>query len=162
MNGLRFGGFWLRAWALALDLVVLLPLVWLARVLAGIAYEEALSRTVLDAAGETFARYRALHGLARDLLAAGLPWLYFTLLEGWGGATLGKRIAGLRVRCADGRPIGLFRGAWRTFLKPLSLGCCCGGFLLAAWTARKRALHDWLAGTVVARKASIPPDAPQR
>lgn len=159
MNGLRYGGFWLRSWALALDGLVLLPVVWLARFAAGVAYEELLSRTVLDAAGETFARYTALHGLARDLLAAGLPWLYFTVLEGWGGATLGKRLAGLRVRDGEGRPIGLLRAAWRNLMKPFSLGCCCGGFLLAAWTARKRALHDWLAGTLVVRRASIPPDA---
>lgn len=160
MNGPRYGGFWLRAWAFLLDALLLLPLVWLARLAAGLAYEELLSRAVLDAAGETFARYRTLHGLARDLLGLGLPWLYFTVLEGFGGASLGKRIAGLRVLGGAGRPIGLLRAAWRNLMKPLSLGCCCGGFLLAAWTARKRALHDWLSGTVVVQKASIPPEGP--
>ena len=159
MNGLRYGGVWLRAWALLLDLLVLLPCVWLARAAAGLVHEELLSRTVLDAAGETFARYRTFHGLARDLLGFGLPFLYFTVLEGFGGASLGKRIAGLRVRDAEGRPIGLLRSAWRNLMKPLSLGCCCGGFLIAAWTARKRTLHDWLSGTVVVRRASILPEA---
>lgn len=159
MSGLRYGGFWLRAWALALDLLVLLPCVWLARLAAGAVHEEILSRTVLDAAGEAFARHRTFHGLARDLIGFGLPFLYFTVLEGLGGASLGKRIAGLRVRDAGGAPIGLFRAAWRNALKPLSFACCCGGLLLAAWTARKRALHDWLSGTVVARRASIPPEA---
>ncbi|MFN8012495.1 MAG: RDD family protein [Holophagaceae bacterium] len=156
MSGLRYGGFWLRAWAFLLDALVLLPLVWLARFAAGVAYEELLSRTVLDAAGEAFSRYQALHGLARDLLGLGLPWLYFAVLEGFGGASLGKRIAGLRVRDAEGRPIGPLRSAWRNLVKPLSLGCCCGGLLLAAWTARKRALHDWLSGTVVVREGSVP------
>lgn len=159
MNGLRYGGFWLRAWAFVLDALLLLPLVWLARFAAGVAHEELLSRTVLDAAGETFARYRMLHGLARDLIGLGLPFFYFSVFEGFGGASLGKRLAGLRVRRADGGPIGLLRAAWRNLMKPLSFGCCCGGLLLAAWTARKRALHDWLSGTVVVRRASLPPEA---
>jgi uncharacterized RDD family membrane protein YckC len=147
----RYGGFWLRAWALLLDLLLLAMLVGLLRWAAGYAFEEALSRTVLDARGATFARYSALHALARDLLGLGLPFLYFALLEGCGGATLGKRVAVLRVRGPEGRPIGLLRAGWRNLMKPLSFACCFGGLLLAAWSARKRAFHDWLAGTVVVR-----------
>lgn len=157
MNGApRFAGFWLRAWALLVDLLLLGLGVWLSRLLAGQAFEEILSRTVLDAQGETFARYGALHALARDLLGLGVPFVYFTLLEGLGGATLGKRLLGLRVRGPEGQPIGLVRAALRNLAKPLSFACCCGGVLLAAFNARKRALHDWIAGTVVARKEPAP------
>lgn len=153
MNGApRFAGFWLRALALLPDLLLLGLGVWLARVLAGQAFEEVLSRTVLDAKGETYARYGALHALVRDLLGLGLPFVYFTLLEGLGGATLGKRLLGLRVRGPEGLPIGVFRAALRNLAKPLSFACCCGGVLLAAFSARKRALHDWIAGTVVVKK----------
>ena len=101
MNGLRYGGVWLRAWALLLDLLVLLPCVWLARAAAGLVHEELLSRTVLDATGETFARYRTLHGLARDLLGLGLPFLYFTVLEASGAPAWGS--ASRACGCATGR-----------------------------------------------------------
>jgi len=151
----RFAGFWLRALALLVDLLVLGFGVWLARLLAGQAFEEVLSRTVLDAKGETFARYSALHALARDFLGLGVPFVYFTLLEGVGGATLGKRILGLRVRGPEGLPIGLIRAALRNLAKPLSFACCFGGLLLAAFSARKRALHDWIAGSVVVRKEPV-------
>ena len=152
-GGPAYGGFWRRAGALLVDLLVLGLVVGLLRLAAGIAYEEALSRTVLDARGETFVRYRALHAMTRDLLGLGLPFLYFALLEGFGGATLGKRVAGLRVRGPEGRPIGILRAGWRNLAKPLSFACGFGGVLLAAWSVRKRAFHDWLAGTVVVRSA---------
>jgi uncharacterized RDD family membrane protein YckC len=150
----RYGGFWLRALAMVVDLLLLALVLWLLRMVVGVVYEEVLSRTVLDAEGETFAQYRAVHTLVRDLLGIGLPFVYFTLMEGLGGATVGKRMAGIRVRGPGGRSIGLLRAALRNVVKPLSFACCCGGILLAAWTARKRALHDWIAGTVVVKAQS--------
>lgn len=149
----RFAGFWLRTWAFLLDALLLGLLVWLLRLLADWIHEEALARTVLDAKGETFAYYRALHQLARDGLGLLLPLLYFVALEGTGrGATLGKRLAGLQVVRADGRPAGLLRALARNLVKPLSFGGCCGGVLVAAWTAQKRALHDWIGATWVVRR----------
>lgn len=160
----RHGGFWLRAWAFLVDGALLVPLVWLLRWAAEWAFEQALAGTVLDARGETFAYYAALHALGRDLLGLGVPLAYFTALEA-AGATLGKRMAGLRLVEAEGRRPGLLRALLRNLVKPLSFGLCCGGLLLAAWSARKRALHDWIAGTRVlrrepARSAGTPPPLP--
>lgn len=165
MNGEpRYGGFWLRGWALLVDAALLALLVWLLRLAAGWGYEQALSGTVLDARGETFAYYAALHTLGRDLIGLAVPLAYFTALEA-AGATLGKRLAGLRVTGADGRGPGLFRALLRNLAKPLSFALCCGGLLLAAWSARRRALHDWIAGTWVVRldrprRRPIPPPLP--
>lgn len=147
----RYGGFWLRGWAFLVDAVLLALLVWLLRLAAGWGYERALSGTVLDARGDTFAYYTALHALGRDLIGLLVPLTYFTVLEG-SGATLGKRLAGLRVALADGRGPGLLRALLRNLVKPLSFVLCCGGLLVAAWSARKRGLHDWIAGTWVLRK----------
>ena len=148
----RYGGFWLRAWAFLVDALLLALLVWLLRLAAGWIYENALANTVLDAKGETFAYYSAMHQLGRDGVGILLPLLYFTLLEGIGScATLGKRMAGLRVVRADGQGAGLLRSLLRNLVKPLSFALCCFGVLIAAWSARKRALHDWIGGTWVVR-----------
>lgn len=162
----RYAGFWLRTWAFLVDALLLALVVWLLRLAAGWIYEEALSRTVLDAKGETFAYYTALHAFGRDVLGLLVPLLYFTLMEGIGScATLGKRLTGLRVIRGDGHGAGLPRALLRNLVKPLSFAACCFGVLLAAWTARKRALHDWVGGTWVVRKEiqrkeSAPPPLP--
>jgi len=155
----RPAGFWLRTWAFLVDASLLAVGVALLHLLARLAFEEALTRTVLDAEGRTFARYGAWHGLARDLLGLGLPLLYFSLLEGLAGATPGKRLLGLRVCGPEGRPACLLRSLVRNLAKVASCACCCAGLLPAALSARKRALHDWLAGTDVLRRSSLPPDA---
>lgn len=154
----RYGGFWLRTWAFLVDAILLALAVWLLRLAADWAYENALANTVLDAKGETFAYYSAIHTLGRDLVGLLVPFLYFSLMEGIGScATLGKRVAGLRVVRADGLGAGLLRSFLRNLVKPFSFVLCCFGVLLAAWSARKRALHDWIAGTWVVRK-----DLPRR
>lgn len=163
----RFAGFWLRSWAFLVDAGLLALLVWVVRLAAGWVYEEALSRTVLDAKGETYAYFRALHELGRDAVGLLVPLLYFTLMEGVGtGATLGKRLSGIQVVRSDGRPAGLLRALARNLAKPLSFGLCCIGVLIAAWTARKRALHDWIGATWVVRKdrprrVPVPPPLPR-
>lgn len=144
-------GFWRRAFAFAADALLLALLVFALRWLAALAFEEALTRAVLDAQGRTFARYGGWHGLARDVLGLGVPLFYFVLLEGASGATLGKRLMGVRVVGPEGRRAGLFRALVRNVAKLASFGCCCAGLLLVAWTTRKRAFHDWLAGTDVQR-----------
>lgn len=144
-------GLWRRAFAFAADALLLALLVFLLRSIASLAYEEALTRAVLDAEGRTFALYRAWHGFARDALGLGVPFVYFVLQEGAGGATFGKRLLGIRVLGPGGRRAGLFRALVRNVGKPASFGCCCAGVLLVAFTARKRAFHDWIAGTDVLR-----------
>jgi uncharacterized RDD family membrane protein YckC len=149
--GLRPAGFWRRAFAFAADALLLALLVFALRLVASLVYEEALTRAVLDAQGRTFALYRAWHGFARDALGLGVPFVYFVLLEGAGGATFGKRLTGIRVRGPEGRHAGFFRALVRNVGKAASFGCCCGGVLLVAFTTRKRAFHDFLAGTDVCR-----------
>ena len=48
------------------------------------------------------------------ILSAILFVLYFTLLTGEGGQTLGKKVLGIRVLAADGSDIGFGRALLRT------------------------------------------------
>jgi len=150
---LRPAGLLRRAFALALDaLVIALVLLALSLVVRW-GFHDWLSRQVLDPEGVSYARWsRAVRQLNLALLAL-VPFVYFTLLEALPPqTTLGKLFFGCRVRRPDGGRAGLLRVAWRTLLKPLSL-VPCGLGVLAAGIGPRRALHDWLSGCAVLRRA---------
>jgi uncharacterized RDD family membrane protein YckC len=65
-------------------------------------------------------------------------------------ATLGKQALRLRVTGVDGEPVSFGRGSGRFFGKILS-SILLIGYLMAAFTAKKQALHDKMAGCVVIR-----------
>ncbi|HEU4413728.1 MAG TPA: RDD family protein [Candidatus Angelobacter sp.] len=77
-------------------------------------------------------------------------WLYDALLttSSWQG-TVGKRILRLKVTDEAGYPIGFGRATGRFVGKILSRLLLCIGFIMVAFTDRKRGLHDMLAGTLV-------------
>jgi uncharacterized RDD family membrane protein YckC len=75
--------------------------------------------------------------------------VYHLLSHGLSGATLGKRLVGIRVVGPDGRRPGLGRAAIRAVLGAISLLLLGLGVLLALFTRSGRALHDLLARTWV-------------
>jgi uncharacterized RDD family membrane protein YckC len=79
--------------------------------------------------------------------------LYFILLEGWLGVTLGKWILGLRVIGLDGRRAGLWRGIVRNALRlvdGLPAFSLLGVILIQCSRERSR-FGDRIAGTRVIR-----------
>jgi uncharacterized RDD family membrane protein YckC len=87
-------------------------------------------------------------------LAAGvlIGWLYFALMESSRRqATLGKRAIGLSVTDLDGERLSFRRASARHFAKFISIATFFLGFVLAAFTARKQALHDLLVRSLVVR-----------
>lgn len=128
-----FAGFWRRFAAIALDYLILLP------VAVGIVL---------------FAPVRDLYV---ELLVVAVHWLYFAGLESsLAQATWGKSAFGIKVTDTEGERIGFLRATWRWVSKALSAAPVLLGFLLAAVTGKKRALHDFLAATVVVRKQALP------
>jgi uncharacterized RDD family membrane protein YckC len=88
------------------------------------------------------------------LIGAGvaLAWTfgYFVFFWSASGQTPGNRVLGIAVRDgASGEPIRARRAAIRLLLLPLSALPLCAGFLMILVDPRRRALHDWLIGTVV-------------
>jgi uncharacterized RDD family membrane protein YckC len=79
-----------------------------------------------------------------------LGWLYFAGMESSSRqATLGKSVLGIYVTDIDGNRISFLRATGRYFAKILS-GLILGiGYIMAAFTARKQALHDMIASTLV-------------
>ena len=86
------------------------------------------------------------------LATAGVAFVNFVLLANLSGRTLGKWIAGLRIERRDGEPLSVGRALLRHLVGyPLTILTLGLGFLFAAFDPQGRALHDWLAGTVVVR-----------
>ncbi|HEY2382550.1 MAG TPA: RDD family protein [Terriglobia bacterium] len=81
------------------------------------------------------------------------PWLYeaFMLSSEW-QATIGKRAMSIVVTGLDGKRISFARATGRHFAKYLSAFILFIGFIMAAFTARKQALHDMIAETLVVQK----------
>ncbi|MDQ1614041.1 MAG: hypothetical protein QOG00_3972 [Pyrinomonadaceae bacterium] len=86
------------------------------------------------------------------LLSLGVLLFNFLVLPVFTGTTVGKWATGLRIERLNGEPLGFGRATLRHtvgyLISLLTLGL---GFLLAAFDAEGRALHDRIAGTVVVR-----------
>ena len=77
-------------------------------------------------------------------------WLYEALMlsSSW-QTTLGKRALGMTFTDLEGRRLSFGRATGRHFAKWLSTLTLSIGFIMAAFTPKKQALHDLVAGTVV-------------
>ena len=124
-----YAGFWIRFAAWIIDSVI----IWI-----GTAVLSALSLFV-------------------DFYTASLPVLllgplYFVLLTGLRGQTLGKMLVGIRVVGRDGQVPGLGYAALREIVgKFVSFLVFLLGFLWIGWDGRKQGWHDKIAGTHVVR-----------
>ena len=82
-------------------------------------------------------------------ITIGLLWLYWTLLEGFNGQSLGKRVIGLKVVRTDGKRMSYDHAAVRNFGKILPL---LPFDLLFGWRIKNQAFmryFDKFAGTTV-------------
>jgi uncharacterized RDD family membrane protein YckC len=79
--------------------------------------------------------------------------LYFVLLEAFGGATLGKLVAGTRVRSTDGGRAGFRRALIRNLMRLID-GICLYlvGALAVLATRRSQRLGDLAGGTIVVQR----------
>lgn len=86
-----------------------------------------------------------------------VPWLYYALQEGSeGGATIGKRIVGIRVISVDSRPIGFGTATGRFFGNFLNVMTLFIGYTLMFFNARSQCLHDMITSTMVVKNTSVP------
>ena len=77
-------------------------------------------------------------------------WLYFAYMESSERqATIGKAAMNLKVTDMNGQRIDFGRASIRQFSKILSGCMLLIGYIMAAFTDKKQALHDIIAGTLV-------------
>lgn len=95
-------------------------------------------------------------------LIFGVALLYYALQESSvHQATVGKRALGIKVTDPEGRRISRGNAVGRWFAAALSYLTLYIGFLMAAFTERKQALHDMVAGTLVVDRWAYT-DQPER
>jgi uncharacterized RDD family membrane protein YckC len=140
---------WRRAAAWTVDGV---PFAWAAGAASWRLVREAGAAPPagIDGALDLFARERVI---ALSVAAAVVLALvtYTVLAHALAGATLGKRLFGLRVIGPDGGRPSPARSAARSVLAVASAGLLGLGFLLALFTRSGRALHDLIARTWVVK-----------
>jgi uncharacterized RDD family membrane protein YckC len=146
-----FGGFWIRFVAYFIDgFVLMVPIAIICAiffVVLGVSWDEDDENKGAIVAGAF-----ALVGIIIVI-----SWLYEALMtSSERGATLGKMMLGLRIVRADGARLSFGRATARHFLKTMitPLVPFAIGYLLAAFTDRKRALHDIMADTLVIKRTA--------
>ena len=136
-----YAGFWRRWAALCLDqLMIMVPLIGLTLLFGYMG--GAFRNLARDGMPKIDGLYYFLYFLISPL--------YFALQEsGPHQATLGKRALGIKVTDTDGKPLGFPHALGRWLAASLSYLTLYLGFLMAAFTSEKKALHDVVAKTLV-------------
>lgn len=81
--------------------------------------------------------------------------LYYGLMDGRKGQTIGRRVVGIRLVDADSRqPIGFGRVVGRQFGKILSSLPCYLGYFWMAWDDRGQTWHDKMVRSIVVDTSS--------
>lgn len=140
-----YAGFWRRFAAHWLDLIIVYILMFVVGIVLGFAG----------------AAIGAAAGIVSPFVILATVWLYFALMHSSARqATLGKMAFGIKVTDAQGERISFLRATGRYFSTWVSSFLLAIGYLMAAFTSRKQALHDMMAGTLVVR-SDAPPESVQ-
>ncbi len=147
---LRYAGFWRRLVAFAVDLAIIVPIIAVLSAL-GILLANLVPP---QPQGTSYVVGVVLIALlvATGAAAVGTLLLYFPILEGRFGQTVGKRLLGLRVLKEDGLPIGYKEAFLRRL--PFYFDFWPIDALFIPFTAKKQRAFDIIARTVVVRDAS--------
>jgi uncharacterized RDD family membrane protein YckC len=130
-----YGGFWIRLVAYIIDAILLSVAMGVIGAVVGVNF---FSPDI-----ETFS-------MSANVISLVVGWLYFALLESSErGATVGKMAMGLRVVTDQGQRLSFLNATGRYFAKIISAIILCIGFIMIAFTDRKRGLHDMIASTLV-------------
>jgi len=155
----NYAGFWQRFLAVLIDGLVLGAIQWIAVMpflgLLGLGVASDIQNL------ENMDESEAMGMMGPMMAMAGVAYIgffiiqifYFALMESSSKqATLGKMVLGLKVTDVDGNKIDFTKGLVRSLCRILSGMIMCIGYLIAAFTEKKQALHDMIANTLVLKK----------
>ena len=129
----NYAGFWIRFGAAFIDGLI----------------TGAAGVIILYATGGSFANQSPIHNLINLVLG----WVYAAAMESSDRqATLGKMAVGIKVTDMNGERISFGKATGRHFAKIISAIILLIGYIMAAFDAKKQALHDKMAGTLVLNK----------
>jgi uncharacterized RDD family membrane protein YckC len=129
----NYAGFWIRFGAAFIDGLI----------------TGAAGVIILYATGGSFANQSPIYNLINIIIG----WLYAAAMESSDRqATLGKMAVGIKVTDMNGERISFGKATSRHFAKIISAIILLIGYIMAAFDAKKQALHDKMAGTLVLNK----------
>jgi uncharacterized RDD family membrane protein YckC len=136
-----------------------------------LAVDVAIAQVIVLLGGAVLALVGSLVGDVRldttlERILAAAAWAavvgaYFVLFWSTAGQTPGMRLMGLRVQTPAGMHPGVFRSIVRLVALGLAIIPLFAGFLPVLFDARRRGVHDMIAGTVVLYAGNEPPPAPE-
>ena len=150
----QYAGFWIRFVALIIDSIILgfVSFVLMVPLLGALGLTAVGMGDISDM--EETAMLGLLAGFGTTLYISNfiITWLYYSLLQsGKWQATLGKKAVGIKVTDLNGERISFLTATLRYFGKIISSMIMLIGYLMAAFTAKKQALHDMIASTYVVK-----------
>jgi len=145
-NTVEYAGFSRRLGAFSIDSIVLIIMI-LPIALIGVIVEELMLAGFYEEDVYYFI------DLLLYVIITPIFWLYYALMESSSNqGTLGKMAMGIIVVDFDGKPISFARASGKHFGRYISASIFLVGYVMAAFTKRKQALHDIMAETYVIRK----------
>jgi uncharacterized RDD family membrane protein YckC len=151
----NYAGFWRRFVAIFIDIIIIgtLQFVVIAPILAaigiGVSNSSAMDTADPMAMVATIAAIFSTVGIIGQVVQI----LYFTLMESSKyQATIGKLALGIIVTDMNGGKLDFVKALIRNVSKIVSGIILLIGYIMAAFTEKKQALHDIIAGTLVVKK----------
>lgn len=141
----EYAGFWVRAAAAIIDGIILSVVNSIIGAMFGGGFGPAsLSQQGGSDAGDIAGLFSIW------MISVLINGAYYVGLTGLYGATLGKRVLGLRVVDSNGQMVGLGKAALRELIGKFVSGIVIGlGYLWVAFDEKKQGWHDKIAGTYV-------------
>ena len=140
---MQYAGYWRRFTAFVIDAILF-------SVVQTVISVAVIGGVMTTMPGEEAA---VVAVIAINLAMFTVMWLYFALMESSSlQGTLGKMMVGVVVTDVNGDRISFGRASGRYFAKGVSAVILMIGYVMAAFTERKQALHDIIAGCLVIRK----------
>jgi uncharacterized RDD family membrane protein YckC len=147
----QYGGFWIRAVAYFIDVVLL----YIVDVVVGLALGFIVFAGLTPGSEPQVTDALVMQQGSVTLILFVVNVLYFALMESSSRqGTVGKIAMGLVVTDLNGERISFPRALGRYFGKILSAMILLVGFFMIGWTQRKQGLHDMIAGTLVYKARS--------
>jgi uncharacterized RDD family membrane protein YckC len=143
---LEFAGFWRRAAAFVIDLVVLSIVSSICMPYQYFGFMKLWNPDILPNAAEWFILPQLIFG---NVLSVLVTVVYFVVFWVWRGQTLGKMVMGIKVVLPDGSNVTPAIAFLRYLGYIVSAALLFAGFIWIAFDKQKQGFHDKIAGTFV-------------
>lgn len=157
MSNENYAGFWIRFVAYLIDLILLgvVLTVIVTPIIGALGFSTASAienGNMSDEGVTSLMTMFAGAGMAVQVINFVIGLLYFGLMESSAKqATVGKMALGLKVIDKNGGRLSFRTAALRYIGKLVSGAIFMIGFIMAAFTEKKQALHDMIASTYVVK-----------